>query len=119
MNILFLRLVLRLPVLLAVLDDLVHHVPHRGPLREEVEELSLGRDEVEHDAVVHQVVLLVALALVRLHVHGMRDRRQGVGDKVTGGNSSNSREGGVSSEGDGDDCVSGPTFVQQHNPLCK
>ena len=53
---------------LDVLADLFHDVVCLHALREEVKELALRVDQIEHDAVVHKVVLLVLLVLVRLAV---------------------------------------------------
>lgn len=49
-----------------VVGDLIHNVFHFHALREEVQKLSARGNKVEHDGVVHQVVLLVVLVLIGL-----------------------------------------------------
>lgn len=49
------------PCLAQVALDPVHDVRGLHGLREEIQEGAVGPDEVQHDGVIHQVVLLVLL----------------------------------------------------------
>lgn len=59
------------PCLAKIALNTVHNIGRLHGLREEIQEGAIGPDEVQHDGVIYQVILLVLLVRLRSGIKAM------------------------------------------------